>query len=116
MLDSLRNLASGWVAQILLAILVISFAVWGVADIFTGFGQNAVARVGDSDITVREFQRSYQLAAQNVSQQLGQNVTPQQLAQFGLPQQVLEQLVLEAALDNAARRLGLGLSNAQPRH
>jgi peptidyl-prolyl cis-trans isomerase D len=113
MLDSLRNLASGWVAQILLAVLVLSFAVWGVADIFTGFGQNAVARVGDSDITVRAFQRSYQVATQNVSQQLGQNITPQQLAQFGLPQQVLQQLVLQATLDNAARRMGLGLSNAE---
>ena len=83
MLDSLRNMASGWIAQILLAILVLSFAVWGVADIFTGFGQNAVARVGSADITVREFQRRYQVASQNVLQQIGQNLTPQQLQANG---------------------------------
>src|SRR3954470_14322277 len=113
MLDSLRTLASGWIAQLLLAILVISFAVWGVADIFTGFGQNAVARVGGSEISVQEFQRRYQIAAQNVVQQIGQNVTPQQLVQFGLPQQVLNELIIEASFNDAATRMGLGLSNAE---
>jgi len=106
-------MASGWIVQILLAVLVLSFAVWGVADIFTGFGQNAVARVGSADITVREFQRRYQVASQNVLQQIGQNLTPQQLAQFGLPQQVLNELVIEAAFNDAAGRMGLGLSNAE---
>src|SRR3954469_15967153 len=115
MLDSLRNMASGWIAQILLAVLVLSFAVWGVADIFTGFGQNAVARVGNADITVREFQRRYQAASQNVVQQLGQNLTPQQLAQFGLPQQVLNELVIEGGFNDAAARMGLGVAPAAPR-
>jgi peptidyl-prolyl cis-trans isomerase D len=113
MLDSLRNLASGWVAQLLLAVLVISFAVWGVADIFTGFGQNSVAEVGGSEITVQQFQRAYQAAAQNVTQQIGQQVTPAQLVQFGLPQQVLNELVVEASFDAAAKRMGLGLSDDQ---
>jgi peptidyl-prolyl cis-trans isomerase D len=111
MLDSLRSLASGWIAQLLLAILVISFAVWGVADIFTGFGGNAVARVGNADITVAQFQRAYQAATQNVAQQLGQNITPDQLVQLGLPGQVLNQLVVEASFDDAAQRMGLGLSD-----
>jgi peptidyl-prolyl cis-trans isomerase D len=113
MLDSLRNLASGWIAQLLLAILVLSFAVWGVADIFTGFGQNAVARVGNSEISVREFQRRYQSATQAVLRQLGQNVSPEQLVQFGLPSQVLNQLVIEASFNDAAQRMGLGLSNGE---
>jgi peptidyl-prolyl cis-trans isomerase D len=113
MLDNLRHLASGWIAQLLLAILVLSFAVWGVADIFTGFGQNAVARVGSSDISVQEFQRRYQMAAQNVVQQVGRNITPQQLVQFGLPQQVLNELVIEASFNDAAGRMGLGLSNTE---
>src|SRR5262245_58157999 len=105
MLDSIRNLASGWVSQLLLALLVISFAVWGVSDIFTGFGQNAVARVGGNDVSVREFQRRYQLATQALLQQLnGQSITPQQLVQFGLPTQVLDGLVVEHALNDAAQR------------
>jgi peptidyl-prolyl cis-trans isomerase D len=113
MLDRLKKMASGWVAQLFLAVLVLSFAVWGVSDIFTGFGQNAVARVGDSEITVRDFQRRYQLATQSVLQQMGANVTPQQLVQFGLPQQVLDQMVIEAAFTNAAHRMGMGLSNQE---
>ncbi len=111
MLDNLRSVASGWISQLLLAILVVSFAVWGVADVFTGFGQNSVARVGSSEITSAEFQRRYRIASQSVLQQLGRTVTPEQLAQFGLPQQVLNQLVVEASFNDAAVRMGLGLSN-----
>ena len=113
MLDNLRSLASGWVAQLLLAILVISFAVRGVADIFTGFGQNAVATVGGADITVAEIQRAYQSASQNVTQQLGQSFTPAQLIQLGLPAQVLNELEVEASFDDAAKHMGLGLSDDQ---
>ena len=36
MLDALRRGSTGWVAKILFAVLVMSFAIWGVADVFTG--------------------------------------------------------------------------------
>jgi peptidyl-prolyl cis-trans isomerase D len=113
MLDSLRQMASGSVAQLLLAILVLSFAVWGVADIFTGFGQSSVARVGGTEITVAQFQRNYQQATQAVMQQYGPSITPAQLVQIGLPSQVLEQLIFNAAMTNEAQRMGMGLSNEQ---
>ena len=34
MLDSLRRHATGWVAKILFGFLVLSFAIWGIGDIF----------------------------------------------------------------------------------
>jgi peptidyl-prolyl cis-trans isomerase D len=45
MLDALRRGATGWVAKILFALLVLSFAIWGVADVFTGFGRGSLAKV-----------------------------------------------------------------------
>jgi len=111
MLDLLKQYASGWVAQLLIALLVLSFAVWGVSDIFSGFGQNAIARVGDTEVPVREFQRRYDNAARNFAAQTGQALTPQQLVQTGIPQQVIAQLVNEATLSDAASNLGLGISN-----
>jgi len=111
MLDALKRYASGWVAQLFIALLVISFAVWGVSDIFSGFGSDAVARVGNVEVPVREFQRRYRIATQNLSRQLGQTITPQQAAQMGVPGQILNQLVTEATLDHAANQLGLGISN-----
>src|SRR5690606_4409516 len=60
MLDALRRGSTGWVAKILFALLVLSFAVWGVADVFTGFGRGAIAKVGSHEIRVEDFQRAYQ--------------------------------------------------------
>ena len=93
MLNSLRQYATGWVAQILLGILVISFAVWGVADIFTGFHANDIARVGSSEITVTDFTRDYESAVQNYSQQFGRALSPEQSRQLGIPSQVIGRLV-----------------------
>ncbi len=111
MLSNLKQFASGWIAQLLLAILVISFAVWGISDIFTGFGSNAVAQVGNQEISVLEFQRRYQNAVRSVGNQLNQSLTPDQALQYGIPSQVLNQLVTEATFDTIANRMGLGISN-----
>ena len=114
MLDALRKGAGGWFSQLLIAILVVGFAVWGVAarGIFTGFHADRVAIVGGTPITIPQFQRQYDLAQRQLSQRFGQQISPQQAQMLGLPAQVLGQLVAEATLDDAATNLGIGVSNA----
>jgi peptidyl-prolyl cis-trans isomerase D len=56
MLNALRKQAGSWVVKALLLILVLSFAIWGVGDIFYGNPQQAtVAEVGDAEITANEL-------------------------------------------------------------
>jgi peptidyl-prolyl cis-trans isomerase D len=112
MLDKLRKASTTWVAQILIALLVVSFAVWGVSGFFTGFNSDMVAKVGSTEVTVRQFARNYDQALRQLSQQLGQPISPEQAQMFGLPQQVLGRLVADATLTEEARRMGLGVSNA----
>ena len=69
MLDKLRKASTTWVAQILIALLVVSFAVWGVSGFFTGFNQDVVARVGNTEITVQQFARQYDQQLRQLSQQ-----------------------------------------------
>ena len=57
MLDTLRKMTSGWVVQILMLLLVVSFGVWGVADVFRGYGANDIAKVGSISLTGAEFRR-----------------------------------------------------------
>ena len=110
MLDWLRKGASGWVAQLFIALLVLSFAVWGVSDIFTGFRSDTIATVGSTDIPVSAYQRQYDIAVRQLGQQLGQPVTADQAKMMGVPQQVLGRLISQATLADAARNLGLGIS------
>jgi peptidyl-prolyl cis-trans isomerase D len=111
MLDKLRKASNTWVAQVLIALLVVSFAVWGVSGFFTGFNQDVVAKVGDTEVTVSDFIRNYDQQMRALSQQLGQPVSPEQAQMFGLPQQVLGRLIADATLTDEARRMGLGISN-----
>ena len=110
MLDALRRGASGWIAKIFLSILVLSFAVWGVADVFRGYGAGSLAKVGDIEITPEEFQSAYQNQLQMLGQ-LGQRLTPEQARQFGLDMRALYGLIDTAAIDGHARQLNLSISD-----
>ncbi len=111
MLNSLRHAATSWVAQLLMGILVLSFAVWGISDVFRGFGTNDIAQVGNQQITVTDYQRSYDTAVRGLSAQYGNTLTADQARALGIPQHVLSQLIGAATLDNAASAMGLGISD-----
>lgn len=111
MLDNLRKNASGWLAKILIGLLVISFAVWGVADQFTGGNEQVLASVEGQEIPLEEFRQTYQERINALSRQSGQRITTQQAREAGLPDRVLEQLVNGALLDAHARQLDLSVDD-----
>ncbi|MBS9476316.1 peptidylprolyl isomerase [Ancylobacter radicis] len=113
MLDTLRKSASGIVAKILMVLLILSFAVWGIADVFRGFGGQTLATIGSTEITVPEFRQVYQERLQQISQQLKRGLTPEMARAFGIPDQVLNERLAEAALDDRAKSLGLALSDEE---
>jgi peptidyl-prolyl cis-trans isomerase D len=93
--------------------LIVSFGVWGIADIFRGFGQSTLATIGHTEISINEFRQLYNDRLQQLSRQFGRPLTPDQARAFGLDRQMLQQTIAEAALDEEARRLGLGQSDAE---
>jgi peptidyl-prolyl cis-trans isomerase D len=117
MLRGLRNASSNWLGKTIMAVvmgvLIISFGVWGIADIFRGFGQSTLATVGHTEISTEQFRQLYTDRLQQLSRQFGRPLTMDQARAFGLDRQVLQQTIAEAALDEEARRLGLGQSNAE---
>lgn len=113
MLDSLRRGAKTLVAKLLLGLLVVSFAIWGIADVFRVNSARSVAEVGDTPIDAATFQRVYTRQVQQLSQQFGQPVDAEMASAIGVPQRVLGQLMTEATLTDAARAFGLGVSDVQ---
>src|SRR6202043_259286 len=87
--------------------------VWGIADIFRGFGQSTLAKVGRTEISTEQFRQLYTDRLQQIGRQFGRPLTMDQARAFGLDRQVLQQSVAEAALDEEARRLGLGQADAE---
>lgn len=110
MLTVLRNAAGSWVSKLLLVLLVLSFAIWGISgQILGGMGTNVVT-VGDTRVTVGEYRLAYDRQVSLLSQQFGQPITREQAQAFGIDNQVLAQLVAGAVLDEQAREMRLGLS------
>src|SRR3954471_6835310 len=117
MLRGMRKASSNWLGKTIMAVvmgvLIVSFGVWGIADIFRGFGQSTVATIGRTEISVNEFRQIYTERLQQIGRQFGRPLTSDQARAFGLDRSVLQQTLAEAALDEQARRLGLGQSDAE---
>ena len=117
MLRGMRNASSNWLGKTIMAVvmgvLIISFGVWGIADIFRGFGQSTLATIGHTEISINEFRQLYTDKLQQIGRQFGRPLTMDQARAFGLDRQLLQQTIAEAALDEEARRLGLGQSDAE---
>lgn len=111
MLEALRKSTAGWVAKIFIGLLVLSFAVWGIADIFGGYGTQTVATVGDKEISSVEYQNEFQREVRALGNRLRRNVTVDDARSLGLDSQVLLRLIGDAAIDNQANSLGLGISD-----
>ncbi len=99
--------------SIVMGVLIISFGIWGIGDIFRGFGQSTLAKVGKTEISIEQFRQIYTDRLQQISRQIGRPLTPDQARAFGLDRQVLQQVIAETTLDEAARKLGLQQSNEQ---
>jgi peptidyl-prolyl cis-trans isomerase D len=111
MLDAMRRGAQTPVAKLLFGLLCVSFAIWGVADVFQGWGRGFVAKVGHTEISAEEFRRSYQNELDRISRQSNQRLSAEQGHAFGLDRQVLAQMIAGAAIEAHADQLGLAISD-----
>jgi peptidyl-prolyl cis-trans isomerase D len=113
----MRKASSNWLGKIVMGtvmgVLIISFGIWGIADIFRGFGQSTLAKVGRTEISTEQFRQIFTDRLQQVGRQFGRSLTMEQARALGFDRQVLQQTIAEAALDEEARRLGLGQSNEE---
>ncbi|MEX2518700.1 MAG: SurA N-terminal domain-containing protein [Paracoccaceae bacterium] len=101
MLNLLRRGVKTWVAKLLFGLLVASFAVWGIGDVFSfGLG-SSVATIGDQKIPAERFAGALNRETRAASQRFGQPLDPEMVRALGLPQTVLGRLAQEATLDQA---------------
>jgi peptidyl-prolyl cis-trans isomerase D len=108
MLNVLRQKAGSWVVKVLMLLLVASFAIWGIGDIFLGGGQNpTVATVGDAEIPANELADAFNRAVANLQRQLGPEFDRERAIQLGVMQQALQELVGQRLISLRAQDMGL---------
>ncbi len=110
MLQALRKGTGTWIAKIFIGLLVMSFAVWGLADIFVGYGMQTVATVGDTEISSQEYQSEFQRELRSLSTRYNRNITVDDARSMALDSQILLRLIGDAAIETQAKSLGLDVT------
>jgi peptidyl-prolyl cis-trans isomerase D len=114
MLQSIRNQAKSWVVFILFGLLILSFGIWGIADIFRPgvSAKTTVAQVGDIDISAQVYMSDLRRELNQIQRAQGMTIDLQQARQFGIASRVLRQMVNDALLTQGARDIGIAMSTA----
>ena len=59
----MRKASSNWLGKTVMAVvmgvLIVSFGIWGIADIFRNYGQGSLAKVGSTEISAEQFRQTY---------------------------------------------------------
>src|SRR4051794_2038755 len=96
MLQGINKLGRSWVGKVVVAVLfsflILSFAIWGIGDIFRGRVNTTVARVGKTEISAEAFRNAYQSELQRLMRQTRQSITPERARALGLDTQILGRL------------------------
>ena len=109
----MRKGISSWFIKILLALLIISFGLWGIGDIFISGGNKSVlAKVGKYNIDQRDFLKEYSINLENLSQQLGRKILPDEANSIGLLSQTLGTMITSLMYKQITEEYGMSINNS----
>lgn len=107
MLVATRKFAKSWVAAILIGLLVISFAIFGINDVFKGNFSSDVVTAGSRHVSAADFKREFDNFRKNAEQQMGQPVSVEVAVENGLDKRVLDELASREAFGELLRKAGV---------
>lgn len=95
LMQAIRDRAQSWVSWVIVTLLIVVFAFWGISSYLEPDSNATVATVNGVDIKYDRFQYEYDLKHSQVMSQFGGNISPEIMESLGLKNQVLQQLVDE---------------------
>jgi peptidyl-prolyl cis-trans isomerase D len=117
MLRGIRKASENWLGRIVMAVVMFVlagiFGLWGINDIFTGFGRSTLAKIGSTEIGIDQFQQVFRDRLNQFSHDLGKPISTQEAGMLGLDRQVLGEMVAQAGMDQQAGKMGLGIPDSE---
>lgn len=107
MLAAFRVFAKSWVAAVLIGLLIVAFAVFGITDVFGRNVSGSVIVAGSRKVSPAEFRREFDQVRKRAEQQMGQPVSAELAAQNGLDRQVLQGLATRESFAELLHRIGI---------
>jgi peptidyl-prolyl cis-trans isomerase D len=116
MLEKIREGSQGVVAKGILVLVIFSFAFAGVSSYLGTSTDLPVAIVNGDEVSTSELEQAFQNERSRIEQQLGdmfETLAADDTYMAGIKQSVLEKLVGDKLIDQAALALGLRVSDEQ---
>ncbi len=112
MLNRMRRGVKTVTAKVLMLLLVASFAVWGIGDIFSFRLDASVATVGETEVSAQRFADALARQQSRLSRQQGELVSFDRMRQSGFARSVLNSLIRDAAFEEELAQLGISAPDA----
>ncbi len=111
MLQSIHDQAQSWIAWVIVGLLIIPFALWGINSYFDGGASAVVAEVNGTEIDLRDYQRSLQQQRQKMRSLLGKNYRPEMMESPQMRRAVLDAMIENDLLSQTVESDGFRISD-----
>ena len=105
MLGAIRNKSKGWVAYLIVGLITVPFALFGIQDYASRSANTSIAKVDGEDIDINIYYQELNTQQRNLQQQLGAAYT--QEIDNTLKQTLLDSLINEKLIENYANSLDI---------
>ncbi len=112
MLDFIRNRAQGWIAWVIVILIIIPFALFGLDRFLGGGKEPPVAKVNENEISKQQLENAYYQQRQRLQQMFGGELPANLFSEAAMKQQITQRLIEEALIVEQANdaRMRIGLS------
>ncbi|MBM6551935.1 SurA N-terminal domain-containing protein [Marinomonas ostreistagni] len=114
MLQDIRDKSQGIVVKVIIGVVIVTFALFGVEALVQSFTtSDTVAEVDGQEITRTQLMQTAETQRRQLISMMGGQIDPAMLEDNVLQRRALDELVQRAVLSNQAKALNLGVSDAQ---
>lgn len=111
MLQIIRDRAQSWIAWVIVILIIIPFALWGINQYFDGGKEISAAKVNDVEITQQALQQAVYQQQERLREMLGANYRSDMFPEDQLRQQVLEGMIERELLLQMAAGSGMRIAD-----
>ena len=105
MLGAIRRKSKGWVAYLIIGLIVIPFALFGIQDYVSRSANTSIASVDGEEIDINLYYRELEAQQRNLQQQLGAQYS--QEIDNVLKQSIMDTMINEKLIENFANSLDM---------
>jgi len=111
MLQSINDRIQGWLGWLIVALISVPFALWGIQSYLDVGGSKIVAKVNDVEITTPQYDRALSQQRARLQQMFGKNMPNNDAYDQILKKQVVNQLITTEVMNQYANENGFTVAD-----